>query len=67
MKCAKYAIKVCFQQSSTPVESFVEGRLYFSGKHSLYELKTGASVTSTGKAIFVSNHVPSSLNDKVLF
>lgn len=65
--CAKYATDVRFQQCNLQVGTFSKSRHYYSGKHSLYGFKTEVSMTPTGQAIFVSDHLPGTAHDMELF
>lgn len=67
MKSGKYSSEICYQQSDRPAGFFVKRRPFFSDRHSLYEFKTEASVTSAENSIFVSNHLPGSVYIKALF
>ncbi|KAH9113515.1 hypothetical protein AeMF1_012296 [Aphanomyces euteiches] len=64
---AKYATDVTFQQTPIPTGSYVEKKLYFSGKHHLYGHKVEVSVLPNGFAINCSKFYKGSVSDKTIF
>lgn len=64
---ARYATNLIFQQSNRPCENVRENRLYYSGKHHLYGLKTEISVPPNGIAIGSSNTYPGLMADITIF
>ena len=64
---ARYATDVTFQPSNRPTGNIDETKLYYSGKHKLYGLKTEVSVLPNGIAVFASPPYPGSRSDLDIF
>ena len=63
---AYYALDVRFQPTNCPSSNHLESKLFFSGRHHLYGLKTKVAVFSVGLAIHVSKASKGSVADKVI-
>ena len=61
-----YAVDVRFQQTNRPTGNYAEAKVWFSGKHSLYGVKTEAAVLSAGIAIYVSDCFKGSVHNKTI-
>lgn len=62
-----YATDVTFQQSNKQKRNTAEGKVYFSGKDSLYGYKAEVFVISTGLAVGCSLFYPGSVADIQIF
>jgi len=60
---AMYTNDARVQECQKPQGRFSEAKRYYSGKHSLYCLKTEASILPDGICAHVSNHVPGATAD----
>lgn len=66
-KYGKYATSVCFQQIDRPATTFLKGRHYFSGRHSLYVFKTEVLVSFSSKSFYGSDFLGKCVYDKAVF
>ena len=64
---ALYATDVIFQMTEKPDGAFNESKVFFSGKHHLYGVKTEVSVNPSGLAIQASTRFPGSTADIDIF
>jgi len=63
----KLIVDVHFQPSNRPVGRFSEAKIYFSGKHHDYGLKTETAHFPDGRVVAVSCHFPGSTHDFTIF
>ncbi|RHY09313.1 hypothetical protein DYB28_007278 [Aphanomyces astaci] len=64
---ARYATDVTFQRTNVPSGSYVEKKLFYSGKHHLYSHKIEASVLPNSFAINYIGYYKDSISDKTIF
>lgn len=62
-----YVVDATVQEINKPALSFDIAKEYYSGKHSLYCLKSQVIVNVQGLAVFIASSIKGSIHDKLVF
>ena len=62
-----YIVDATVQEINKPSLSFDVAKEYYSGKHSLYCLKSQVIVNVQGLAVFIASSIKGSIHDKLVF